>query len=92
MKKLLIGLALILSAFVVQAGDSVNINVADAEVIAQTIKGIGLAKATAIVKYREDYGPYKSVDDLLDVKGIGEKTLEKIRAQVTLSDPEPIVK
>ncbi len=55
----------------------VNINKADAETLAENLKGIGLTKAQAIVKYRKDNGKFTSVDELTNVKGIGEKTVEK---------------
>lgn len=64
--------------------ESVNINKADAEEIALKLKGIGLVKAQAIVKYRDKNGAYKSVDDLIKVPGIGGKTLEKIKKLITL--------
>jgi len=59
----------------------VNINTASAAELAGT-KGIGEAKAKAIVEYREKNGPFKSVDDLRQVKGIGEQVLAKLRPQV----------
>ena len=58
------------------AADSIDINTADAGTIATTMKGVGEAKAAAIVAYRNDHGAFKSVDDLVLVKGIGEKTVE----------------
>ena len=68
----------------------VNINTADAETIAAELSGIGPAKAKAIIEYREENGPFTSVEELLNVKGIGPRTLEKIRKDVLLEgDPEP---
>lgn len=62
----------------------ININAAtDAEL--QTISGIGPAKAQKIIAYREANGPFKTVDDLCNVSGIGEKTLESIRDQISVS-------
>jgi competence protein ComEA len=63
----------------------VNINTASATELAAT-KGIGDAKAKAIVEYREKNGPFKSVDDLGQVKGIGEQVLAKLRPQVTVGE------
>ncbi|SMG27155.1 ComEA family DNA-binding protein [Dethiosulfovibrio salsuginis] len=50
----------------------------------QTLPGIGPKTAQAIVSYREDVGPFKSVDDLIKVKGIGTKKLDSIRSMVTV--------
>ena len=66
----------------------VNVNTADAQTIADELKGIGLAKAEAIVEYREKYGPFKSAEDLVLVRGIGERTVEKIKADVLVKDRE----
>jgi len=66
------------------AADSIDINTADAATIAGTMKGVGEAKAAAIVTYRNDHGAFKSVDDLMLVKGIGEKTVEINREVMTV--------
>lgn len=63
---------------------SVNLNTADAATLTRELKGIGATKAKAIVDYREEHGPFSSVDELLEVKGIGSATLEKIRGQLRL--------
>ncbi len=70
------------------AGFPVNINTATAEDIAQGLDGVGLKKAQAIVEYREQTGTFVSVDDLLNVKGIGEKTLERNRTFVILTQDD----
>ncbi len=56
----------------------VNINTADKELLTQ-IPGIGPVTADSILKYRKDNGQFKSIDDLTKVKGIGDKTLVKIK-------------
>lgn len=66
------------------ATDAVNINTASAAALAEAITGVGSERAAAIVEYREAHGPFKSVDDLKAVKGIGEKTLEQNRARLTV--------
>ena len=71
---------------VAMAGQSqvVNINSADAETLAQNLVGVGLSRAQEIVRYRDAYGPFYSVEDLLEVRGIGRSTLEKNRERITL--------
>ncbi len=54
----------------------VNINTATAEEL-EALKGIGKAKAQAIVTYREQFGEFESLEELMDVKGIGEATLKE---------------
>ena len=67
----------------VLAIEPVNINTADAETLA-TLQGIGEKRAEAIIDYRNRYGPFVSVDDLVKVKGIGVKTVEKNRDRMTV--------
>jgi competence protein ComEA len=60
----------------------VNINSANAEQLAEALFGIGAAKAAEIVAYRQQHGSFSSVEELLNIKGIGRKTLERNRARV----------
>lgn len=60
-----------------------SINTAGVEQL-QELKGIGPALAQAIVDYREEYGPFQRVEDLLAVSGIGPKTLEDLRPYITV--------
>ncbi|MBC8648225.1 helix-hairpin-helix domain-containing protein [Pseudomonas sp. MTM4] len=64
---------------------TINLNSADAETLTRELKGIGATKAKAIIAYREAHGPFGSVDELLEVKGIGAATLEKNRAKLSLN-------
>jgi competence protein ComEA len=60
----------------------ININTADSEAL-ETLPGIGPALAARIIAYREENGPFGTVDDLLNVKGIGEVTLDKLRPLIS---------
>ena len=62
----------------------VNINTADADTLSSELSGVGLSKAEAIVAYREQHGPYKQLEDLTKVKGIGTATIEKNKTKITL--------
>jgi len=63
---------------------TVDINHADAETIAATLKGIGLKKAQSIVAYRNKMGSFKSVGQLAEVKGIGPKMLELNKGRIVV--------
>jgi len=77
-------LFLLLASPLALAGQ-VDINTADAETISAELKGVGLAKAKAIVEYRKKHGPFRSADDLSLVKGIGERTVELNRSDIKVS-------
>ncbi|MFA8439614.1 helix-hairpin-helix domain-containing protein [Pueribacillus sp. YX66] len=61
----------------------VRINSATAEDL-QKLQGIGPSKASAIIAYRDEHGPFKTVEDLLQVSGIGEKTLENMKDEIVI--------
>ena len=63
---------------------AVNINSADMETLARELNGVGSAKARAIVEYREAIGAFASIDELLEVKGIGMAILEKNRNKLSV--------
>ncbi|ORU90246.1 MAG: topoisomerase [Cycloclasticus sp. symbiont of Poecilosclerida sp. M] len=63
---------------------AVNVNKASADEISEALKGIGPAKAAAIVVYREKNGPFKSLKGLINVKGIGAATIDKNRDNIQL--------
>ena len=67
----------------------VDINSSDAETIAASLKGIGMKTARAIVAYRESNGPFTSVDELVEVRGIGAKTVARIRNDVVIGKKAP---
>ena len=60
----------------------VNINTADAATLSRELKGIGDAKAAAIVDYRQKHGAFRSVDELTLVKGVGQKLIDQNRADL----------
>ena len=83
-----LALALVAQFTAATAFAVVNINTASKdELIA--LSGIGPAKAQAILDYRKANGPFKSVDDLKNVKGIGAKRLEKLRADISVGAVPP---
>ena len=76
-----------LTAFlaITHAAQLIDINNADAAAIAENLTGIGASKAQAIVDYRAKNGPFASVDDLVNVKGIGLKTIDRNRDYLTIT-------
>ena len=64
------------------SGGKININSADVERLTD-LPGIGPSYAQRIVDYRKEFGPFKTIEDLLNVRGIGDRTFEKIRDRIT---------
>ena len=83
-RTLFVLLSLLFSTFVFAT--PVNINTAEAQVLAKNIKGIGIKKAEAIVAYREAHGEFKSSSDIMKVKGIGKRMYEKIQDLIVVED------
>ncbi|MEM0954378.1 MAG: helix-hairpin-helix domain-containing protein [Pseudomonadota bacterium] len=71
-------------AVVAAASTTVNINRADASTLAASLAGVGQSRAEAIVRYREEFGPFFTAEDLLQVRGIGPSVLEKNRDRIAL--------
>jgi competence protein ComEA len=67
-----------------ERGAKVNINAATAETLHKELAGIGAAKAAAIVAYREENGAFTSIDELIEVKGIGKALLDRNRDRLAL--------
>jgi competence protein ComEA len=67
------------------AGAPLDINQATAEELT-ALPGIGPAMADRIVAFREEHGKFRRVEDLMKVKGIGEKSFEKLRRSIKVSD------
>jgi competence protein ComEA len=68
------------------AAQPVNVNSASAEEIAEALKGVGMSKAEAIVNYRGEYGQFKHIDELVNVKGIGIRTVDINREFILLDN------
>ena len=83
-RNLVIALVLSLAAVTAFAAP-VDINTASAQQIAEAMVGVGESKAEAIVAFRKEHGAFKTIDDMAMVKGIGEKTVEKNRDNITVN-------
>lgn len=66
-------------------GGRININSADVEELTD-LPGIGPTYAKRIVEYRKEFGPFKKIEDLLNVRGIGDRTFDKIRDRITIKE------
>jgi len=86
MKKLAIALFSLALSLPLWAAQSVNINTADAETLAEALNGIGQSKAEAIIAYRDANGPFADADALVNVKGIGLATVNKNRELILTDD------
>ena len=71
-------------AFPAFAGHPVNVNQADAAELSAALDGVGMSKAAAIIQYRAQNGPFKHADEMVNVKGIGLRTVEKNREYIQL--------
>ncbi len=85
MKKLLLIFIAVLFMASIAFAAKININTAGVEELS-SLKGIGLHKAEAIIQFRKLNGPFKSVDDVTKVKGIGPKLFEQIKGDITVGD------
>jgi len=66
--------------------ETVNINTADKESLMTAIKGVGEKRAEAIIAYREQNGPFKSIEELAEVRGIGTSIVEKNTDNLSITD------
>ncbi|HHZ82601.1 MAG TPA: helix-hairpin-helix domain-containing protein [Nitrospirales bacterium] len=81
----LVSVVMVMSAAVAHADHNVNVNTATVNEL-KTVPGIGKVIAERIVEYRENERAFNTVEDLLNVKGIGKETLEKLRDHVTVGE------
>ena len=75
-------------AFAADPAEPVDVNTASAAALAETIHGVGIKRAQAIVLYREQHGAFSSVDQLAQVRGISAKTVERNRDRLTAGAAE----
>ncbi len=85
LRKVLFSLVLVFPMLCI-AADVVDINAADMETL-MSVKGIGEKRAMAIIDYREQHGPFKSVDELAIVRGVSEALVDKSRESLTVKPP-----
>lgn len=64
--------------------EKININTADEETLSENLTGIGPAIAERIISYRNHYGGFQTIEELKNVKGIGDKIFEKIKDNITV--------
>ena len=84
-KKLFLILLLALPCYL-SAADKININTASKEVLMSEIKGVGEKRAEAIIAYREQNGPFKSVDELAKVTGVGQSILDANKDSLSVGE------
>jgi len=84
MKRILMSIMLFLASISL-AFAAVNLNTATVDEL-DAVRGIGPSKAKAIVDHRSKNGPFKSVDDLKGVKGFGEKSVARLRGELTVGE------
>ncbi len=82
-------LAFVLHGSALAQSGRVDINSANAEEISQMLVGIGPSKAQAIVDYREEFGRFEDVDELINVRGIGLRTVDQNRDRLSLGNDKP---
>lgn len=82
-RNLLLLVCLSLGSPMLLAG-TVDINTADAAALAAALHGVGAKKAEQIINYRKQNGPFKSIEELTNVKGIGDTILNKNRGRIVI--------
>ncbi len=66
--------------------ESINVNTAGVEQLAQSLEGVGMARAQAIVEYRDKFGPFVDLEDLQEVSGIGPALIETNKDRIVFSE------
>ncbi len=81
-------LALSLTGLSLADMQPIDLNTATVEQLAERLHGVGEAKAEAIVAYREQNGGFEHIDELVNVRGIGLRTVDRNRDRITISPSE----
>ena len=84
-RSLLLATLLSLASFTVSA-ETVNLNKADASALQYYLSGVGEVRSKEIVKYRDEHKKFKSIEEVKDVKGIGEVIYNKIKSSLSLTN------
>ena len=87
LRNILCAFLLCFSALTV-AADVVDINSADAATLIKVLKGVGPDKASAIIAYRQEHGPFKNAYQLTEVKGIGKKLVDMNRDVIMVGEAD----
>ncbi len=82
--RLVLAASLLSASILGFAATPLDINTANADALAETLQGVGASRAQAIVAYRDSNGPFVRVDDLAQVKGIGQRTVDLNRDRMTV--------
>jgi len=83
-KKSLLAICLLIPTLLF--AEVVNINTADKDALMSAIKGVGEKRAEAIIAYRKQNGPFKSIEELVEVRGIGASTVEANMENLSIED------
>jgi competence protein ComEA len=83
-KKTLLAICLLIPTLLF--AEVVNINTADKDALMSAIKGVGEKRAEAIIAYRKQNGPFKSIEELVEVRGIGASTVEANMENLSIED------
>jgi competence protein ComEA len=83
-KKTLLALCLLIPTLLF--AEAININTADKDALMSAIKGVGEKRAEAIIAYREQNGPFKSIEELAEVRGIGASVIEANMDNLSIED------
>ncbi len=84
LRSLILALSFVAGAAFAEIDNPINVNTADAATLAEVLNGVGAKRAEAIVKWRQDHGPFTSIDQLTEVRGVGGEILAKNRDRIAV--------